>query len=53
METMFHLDIKFCTEANETMYINRFQIFENSFKLSLSMDLKLQYPIRKEDVSNL
>ena len=53
METNFHLDVKFCVQPNKTVHINRFQTFENSFKLSLNMDLNLQYAIMKEDMTNL
>ena len=53
LETNFHLDIKCCMEPNKTININRFQIFESSFKLSLNMDLKIQYGIMKEDTLNL
>ena len=40
-------------QPNKTTFINRFQIIEYSFKLSLNMDLKLQYANMKKDMLNL
>ena len=53
METNFLFDIKFCIQPDKTILINRFQLSENNFKLSLNMDLKLQYAIMKDDMLNL
>ena len=45
IEINFYLDVKLCIYSNKNININRFQTFENSFKLSLNMDLKFQYAI--------
>ena len=52
-ETSFYLEIKGCMQPYKLIHINRFLIFENSFKLSLNMYLKLHYVIMNEYPINI